>query len=201
LASAFQSWTPKNIANVNAIVSKLPLTILIHFSSFKYLKEEKLINIVKGSLLTIALTLAMFFGVQDWKAEAKSRFISIGTGGPTGVYFVVGNAVCRMVHREAAEGRKKGRKHGIRCSAPSTGGSNYNIGQIKEGELQFGVAQSDWQHHAYNGSSKWKGKQYSNLRAVFSVHPEPFPLIARKLLYCLPFHLELPLYAWCCQSD
>ena len=139
-----------------------------------------MINIVKGSLLTIALTLAMFFGVQDWKAEAKSRFISIGTGGPTGVYFVVGNAVCRMVHREAAEGRKKGRKHGIRCSAPSTGGSNYNIGQIKEGELQFGVAQSDWQHHAYNGSSKWKGKQYSKLRAVFSVHPEPFQLIARK---------------------
>jgi len=113
-------------------------------------------------------------------AASKKRFISIGTGGPTGVYFVVGNAVCRMVHKEAAEGRKKGRKHGIRCSAPSTGGSNYNIGQIKQGELQFGVAQSDWQHHAYNGSSKWKGKQYKKLRAVFSVHPEPFQLIARK---------------------
>ncbi|MEE2955978.1 MAG: TAXI family TRAP transporter solute-binding subunit [Pseudomonadota bacterium] len=113
-------------------------------------------------------------------AASKKRFISIGTGGPTGVYFVVGNSVCRMVHKEAAEGRKKGRKHGIRCSAPSTGGSNYNIGQIKQGELQFGVAQSDWQHHAYNGSSKWKGKQYKKLRAVFSVHPEPFQLIAGK---------------------
>ena len=97
-------------------------------------------------------------------AASKKRFISIGTGGPTGVYFVVGNSVCRMVHKEAAEGRKKGRKHGIRCSAPSTGGSNYNIGQIKQGELQFGVAQSDWQHHAYNGSSKWKGKQYKKLK-------------------------------------
>ena len=42
-----------------------------------------------------------------------------------------------------------------------------NIGQIKEGEFQFGVAQSDWQFHAYNGSSKWEGKQFSNLRAVF----------------------------------
>ena len=56
---------------------------------------------------------------------------------------------------------------GMRCSAPSTGGSNYNIGQIKEGELQFGVAQSDWQHHAYNGTSKWKGKQYNKLRGSF----------------------------------
>ena len=67
-----------------------------------------------------------------------------------------------------------------RCTAPSTGGSNYNIGQIKEGEFQFGVAQSDWQYHAYNGSSKWEGKQYSNLRAVFSVHNEPFQIWARK---------------------
>jgi len=109
---------------------------------------------------------------------SAAEFISIGTGGPTGVYFVVGNSVCRMVHKEAAEGRKSGRKHGLRCAAPSTGGSNYNIGQIKEGELQFGVAQSDWQYHAVNGSSKWEGKKFEDLRAVFSVHPEPFQLIA-----------------------
>ncbi len=109
--------------------------------------------------------------------SAANTFISIGTGGPTGVYFVVGNSVCRMVHKEAAEGRKSGRKHGIRCAAPSTGGSNYNIGQIGAGELDFGVAQSDWQFHASNGSSKWEGKQQSDLRAVFSVHPEPFHII------------------------
>ncbi|MCP4879806.1 MAG: TAXI family TRAP transporter solute-binding subunit [Gammaproteobacteria bacterium] len=110
-------------------------------------------------------------------AQAANTFISIGTGGPTGVYFVVGNSVCRMVHKEAAEGRSSGRKHGIRCAAPSTGGSNYNIGQIGAGELDFGVAQSDWQFHATNGSSKWEGNQQSDLRAVFSVHPEPFQII------------------------
>ncbi len=110
-------------------------------------------------------------------AQGKRRYISIGTGGPTGVYFAVGNAICRLIHKEAAEGRKKGRKHGIRCSAPSTGGSNYNIGQIKAGELDFGVAQSDWQFHASNGSSVWKGKKFSKLRAVFSVHPEPLHII------------------------
>ena len=109
--------------------------------------------------------------------QAANTFISIGTGGPTGVYFVVGNSVCRMVHKEAAEGRSSGRKHGIRCAAPSTGGSNYNIGQIGAGELDFGVAQSDWQFHATNGSSKWEGKQQTDLRAVFSVHPEPFQII------------------------
>lgn len=109
----------------------------------------------------------------------KKRFISIGTGGPTGVYFATGNAICRLVHKEAAEGRKSGRKHGLRCSAPSTGGSTYNIGQISQGELEFGVAQSDWQHHAYNCSSK-KVTCYKKLRAVFSVHPEPFHIIVSK---------------------
>lgn len=126
-----------------------------------------------------SLAVAITFSVPTASVSA-AEFISIGTGGPTGVYFVVGNSVCRMVHKEAAEGRKSGRKHGLRCAAPSTGGSNYNIGQIKEGELQFGVAQSDWQFHAYNGSSKWEGNQYGDLRAVFSVHPEPFQLIAGK---------------------
>ena len=67
-----------------------------------------------------------------------------------------------------------------RCTAPSTGGSNYNIGQIAAGEFQFGVAQSDWQYHAVNGTSKWEGKQFSDLRAVFSVHNEPFQIWARK---------------------
>ena len=122
----------------------------------------------------IVVTAAVSLPVQ---ANSKRTFISIGTGGPTGVYFATGNAICRLVHKEAAEGRKSGRKHGIRCSAPSTGGSNYNIGQIKQGELDFGVSQSDWQFHAYNGSSSWKGKRFKKLRAVFSVHPEPLHII------------------------
>ncbi len=112
-------------------------------------------------------------------AATKRQFITIGTGGPTGVYFVVGNTICRLVHKEAAEGRKKGRKHGIRCSAPSSAGSTYNIGQIAAGEFDFGVAQSDWQHHAYNGTSD-KVTKFKKLRAVFSVHPEPYHIIVGK---------------------
>ena len=129
-----------------------------------------------AALAAAAVVGASLGAVGDAVAQER-QFISIGTGGPTGVYFVVGNSVCRMVHKEAAEGRKKGRKHGIRCAAPSTGGSTYNIGQICQGELEFGVAQSDWQFHAVNGSSE-KVTNCPGLRAVFSVHPEPFHLIA-----------------------
>ena len=104
---------------------------------------------------------------------AADEFVSIGTGGVTGVYYPTGGAICRLVN--------KGKKtHGIRCSAESTGGSIYNINTIRAGELQFGVAQSDWQYHAYNGTSKFakKGK-FTKLRAVFSVHAEPVTVIAR----------------------
>jgi len=76
---------------------------------------------------------------------------------------------------------KDRKSHGIRCSAESTGGSVYNINTVRAGELEFGVAQSDWQYHAYRGTSKFEDKgAFKELRAVFSVHPEPFTLIVKK---------------------
>ncbi len=135
----------------------------------------------KLTIPTLALTLAAgtFMAAGDAYAQ-KKQFIAIGTGGPTGVYFVVGQSVCRLIHKEAGEGAKAGRKHGIRCSAPSTAGSTYNISNIQAGELDFGVAQSDWQYHAYNGSSSFQGKGFKKLRAVFSVHPEPYHIIVGR---------------------
>jgi hypothetical protein len=56
----------------------------------------------------------------------------------------------------------------------------YNLNTIRAGELDMGVAQSDWQYHAYHGTSKFKDKgPFKELRAVFSVHPEPFTVVAR----------------------
>ena len=103
---------------------------------------------------------------------ASQQFISIGTGGVTGVYYPTGGAICRLVNKDRKE-------HGIRCSAESTGGSIYNINTIRSGELEFGVAQSDWQYHAYNGTDKFEDQgAFKKLRAVFSVHPEPVTVIA-----------------------
>ena len=105
---------------------------------------------------------------------AERRFITIGTGGVTGVYYPTGGAICRLVNK----GR---RDHGIRCSVESTGGSVYNLNTIRAGELDMGVAQSDWQYHAYNGTSKFTDAgPNKELRAMFSVHSEPFTVVARK---------------------
>ena len=114
--------------------------------------------------------LALSIGVPVW---AEQKFVTIGTGGVTGVYYPTGGAICRLVN-------KNRNKHGIRCSTESTGGSVFNLNTIRAGDLDMGVAQSDWQYHAYHGSSKFKDKGANReLRAIFSVHPEPFTVVAR----------------------
>jgi TRAP transporter TAXI family solute receptor len=121
-------------------------------------------NIVFGTVAAFGLSMG---------AASAQEFISIGTGGVTGVYYPTGGAICRLVNKSRKE-------HGIRCAVESTGGSVYNINTIKGGELEFGVAQSDWQYHAYNGTSKFEGDAaFPDIRAVFSVHPEPFTLLVR----------------------
>jgi TRAP transporter TAXI family solute receptor len=119
--------------------------------------------------LALAASLALMAPV----AQAQEKFITIGTGGQTGVYFVVGQSICRLVNRGTSE-------HNMKCTAPSTGGSIANINAIKAGDMDMGVAQSDWQFHAFNGTSKFEGDAFPDLRAVFSVHGEPFNVIARK---------------------
>ncbi|MCG8695884.1 MAG: TAXI family TRAP transporter solute-binding subunit [Minwuiales bacterium] len=128
-------------------------------------------------LLTTAAALvaagAWFAGSASVATAQDQKFITIGTGGVTGVYYPTGGAICRLVNR----GRKQ---HNIRCSVESTGGSVYNLNTIRQGELDMGVAQSDWQFHAYNGTSKFQDAGANkDLRAVFSVHPEPFTVVAR----------------------
>ena len=125
-------------------------------------------------VLSIALLFAFVLFMEAPPAQAADQtFVTIGTGGVTGVYYPTGGAICRLVNKTRKE-------HGIRCSVESTGGSVYNLNTIAAGELDMGVAQSDWQYHAYNGTSKFKDKGANkDLRAVFSVHPEPFTVVAR----------------------
>ena len=126
----------------------------------------------KASLLA-ALSMGFVMAFSSAAISADTTFVTIGTGGVTGVYYPTGGAIARLTNK----GKKE---HGIRASVESTGGSVYNLNAIAAGELDMGVAQSDWQYHAYNGTSKFKEKGANkDLRAVFSVHPEPFTVVAR----------------------
>jgi TRAP transporter TAXI family solute receptor len=124
-------------------------------------------------LTTLAAAGLLALTAYNGPVAAQQKFVTIGTGGVTGVYYAVGGAVCRLMNKSRAQ-------TGIRCSVESTGGSVFNVNAIKSGELDFGMAQSDVQFNASKGEAQFKGKPISDLRAVFSVHPEPFTVLAGK---------------------
>lgn len=127
---------------------------------------------MKHSKITLAAA-AFTLGFAGAASAADQQFVTIGTGGVTGVYYPTGGAICRLVNKNRKE-------HGIRCSVESTGGSVYNARTIRAGELEFGVAQSDVQAASLAGTGSFEADgAYEDLRALFSVHPEPMHLMAR----------------------
>lgn len=126
----------------------------------------------KASILALFIALTFVFGIGPVDVQAKTTFVTIGTGGITGVYYPTGGAIAKMVNAKRKE-------YGIRATVESTGGSVFNINAIMSGDLEFGVAQSDRQYQAVEGIEDWKDKgPQKDLRAVFSIHPESVDLIA-----------------------
>jgi len=124
--------------------------------------------------LSVLASITLLVSSFSAPSFAQQKFVTVGTGGVTGVYYAAGGAICRLVNKDRS-------KHGIRCSVESTGGSAFNINTIKAGELDFGFAQSDVGYNASKGLGAFKdGGAHADLRSVFSVHPEPFTVVARK---------------------
>ncbi len=140
---------------------------------------KKLRLLTGVAILLTAFVLAIGCGEKkeaekatEAKDSAKQAFVTIGTGGITGVYYPTGGAIAKMVNKKRSE-------YGIRATVESTGGSVFNINAILAGDLEFGVAQSDRQFQAVKGIEDWKDKgPQKDLRAVFSIHPESVDLIA-----------------------
>ena len=120
-----------------------------------------------------ASLIAVFTGYAALAQPADQ--IRIGTGGPAGVYFVAGNAICRIVRIDNSS-TGAGR---LRCAAPPSGGSIDNLERLRTGKIDFAIVQSDWHHHAYSGTSRFKSRSNPKLRSVFSLHVEPFQIVVR----------------------
>jgi TRAP transporter TAXI family solute receptor len=122
--------------------------------------------------IALVFGFAVFMGGAPTTVQAKTIFVTIGTGGITGVYYPTGGAIAKMVNNKRKE-------YGIRATVESTGGSVFNVNAVMSGDLDFGVVQSDRQYQAVHGLAEWKdaGPQ-KDLRAVFSIHPESVTLVA-----------------------
>lgn len=138
------------------------------------MRDSSKLSLRLGSRLALSAAVAALCAGLSAPAAAQQKFVSIGTGGVTGVYYAAGGAICRLVNKDRAT-------HGLRCSVESTGGSVFNVNTIKAGELDLGVVQSDVGYNAYNGEGQFKDSgKFDKLRSVFSIHPEPFTVVANK---------------------
>ena len=110
-------------------------------------------------------------GCNDSGGGKQTSFVSIGTGGETGVYYPAGGAIAEIVNQSTAD-------HGVKASAQTSKGSVDNINSVLAGNIQFGIAQSDAQFNAAKGLAAWDGNPQDKLRSVFSLHPEAVTLVA-----------------------
>ncbi len=120
-----------------------------------------------------ALGAAVLFSGALASDSFAAEFVTIGTGGITGVYYPTGGAIAKMINAKKSE-------YNIRASVESTGGSKFNINAINAGDLNFGIAQADTQFMAYKGLGDWKDKPVSKLRFVFALAPEAVTFVAAE---------------------
>ena len=127
---------------------------------------------MRGKSLAWALSAAFLATGAGTSAQAAERFVTIGTGGQTGVYYVAGQSICRFVNRNAEN---------MKCNAPASGGGVANVNGIRSGEFNFGIMQSDHQYKAMKGLEPFKSAgAMEDIRAVFSLQSEVFTVLARR---------------------
>ena len=129
---------------------------------------------IKGKTLAWALSMTLAGMTLGGAAQAEEKYITIGTGGQTGVYYVAGQSICRFINRDS-------KTSGIRCNAPASGGGVANVNGIRSGEFNFGVMQSDHQYKAMKGLAPFEAEgTMDDMRALFSLQSEVFTVLARR---------------------
>ena len=125
---------------------------------------------MRSGLAGVALALSAGF----LSSPVSAADLAIGTGSTAGVYFRVGRAICSLVNRQSADLK-------LTCEARPAEGSIANLQDVRDGKLQIALAQSDWQFHAAKGSGPFSSAGPDDkLRSLFSVHGEPFTVVARR---------------------
>lgn len=105
-------------------------------------------------------------------STAADRFVTIGTGGVTGVYYPTGGAISKLVNKKRAE-------YGLKVTAESTGASVFNVNALRTGDMDLGFCQSDKASQAWQGQEEWKDKgPQKELRSVLDLNAETVCLVA-----------------------
>ncbi len=124
---------------------------------------------LKRVLVTLAVVLGLMVGTPTVQAAQDILF---GGASITGVYYQVALQISSLMNKHQGDN--------YNYVGRPTGGSVFNINAIERGAFDFGVAQSDRNYQAYHGEADWDGKPVTDLRSVFSMHPETVMLVTRE---------------------
>ena len=99
--------------------------------------------------------------------------ILIGSGSTNGHYARLSTAICRIINRNVSD---------LECRLHETADSISNLGNVQGGSLELGIVRSDQQHHAVtqSGPFEFVDISYDRVRALFSLHVDPFTVVARN---------------------
>jgi TRAP transporter TAXI family solute receptor len=135
------------------------------------MKEKKFMTVKPASIIKYGTIAALFLSANAISAQ---ELITIGSSSATGNYYATGSTICKLINLDRKD-------HDIRCAVESTGGSLYNVGGLRDNELEFAIIQSNWQQHAFSGTSQFTEQGPTpKLRSMFSLYAQPLNLIARS---------------------
>jgi TRAP transporter TAXI family solute receptor len=120
---------------------------------------------VRFALLLISATLLC------GAASAQPASLTLGTASGGGTYFVVGEAMARILTEKAK----------LQVVPQQTQGPNQNMILIDEKKLELGMVTMGVALQGLTGTGAWtKGKKYENVRALFPMYDTPLQCVALK---------------------
>lgn len=140
---------------------------------------------MRAIIAAILSMLALAGTGQGAGASDEITFFRIATGGVGGTYYPVGGLIAQAISnppgsRPCDRGGSCG-VPGLVAVAQSAHGSVANIAAVAAGEIESAFAQSDVAYWAHTGTGIYlKSGKVGNIRAIASLYPESFHLVARK---------------------
>ncbi len=125
-----------------------------------------------GAILLAAVMLFSSAGcsntAQESGSESKApekQFVTVVTGSTGGTYYPVGTIFSTLWNEKLGD-------QGVIASVQSSGGSVENLNMLKNGEAQMGIAMANLTLFAYEGSGKFEGNQFEDVRFVTALWPD-----------------------------
>ena len=120
----------------------------------------------------------LLLAVAAFSVGAFAADLIIGTGPTATVHTSVGRAICRLIQKT---------NPGTTCEVATVEGRHAAeplavLTEVRNGAIEIGIVQSDWQYHAFQGTGpvEFTDVSFENLRSLFSLHGELFTVIARR---------------------